>query len=132
MSDVDDARGRLLHEPEDEWPVLGPTPSGWGWERVTDEQGDPVYDLLDEEGVSIIESACFVRDDATNDRHRALLAAAPELLAVVRQVFDLHEASVYEGCLRDGVPERAAAVARVADILDQARAAIARATGGAS
>jgi hypothetical protein len=61
-----------------------------------------------------------------------LMAAAPDLLAVVRQVFDLHEASNYEGYLRPGADGHGEAVKRVEEILDQARAAIARATGEVS
>lgn len=95
------------------------TPGEWRYVRGSIYAGDHRIAVLDAHGETLAE----------HDANARLLGAAADLLAVVRQVFDLTEAATYTGCLRAGVPERAEAERRRDEILEQARAALAKATG---
>lgn len=45
------------------------------------------FDLIGGDGVSMIETAWPVREDAVNEANLRLIAAAPDLLATLRMVF---------------------------------------------
>lgn len=91
----------LSDEPVGDEPTARSIPSvgPWRWQTAADRDGDRMDDLLDADGVSMLESAYFVRGDDENEANRRLIAAAPDLLAALLEA--RAELTVWRAVVRD-------------------------------